>query len=152
MGLKLKDSPPVTLSPLKIIKSPEGSVLHHLNQHSPAFCGYGESYLSTINAHCVKAWKLHQSTTQNICVPLGRALFVIYDARISSSNHKQIQEYILDSSTNYSLLTIPPGIWYGFQSLTSTQTIVLNVIDRPYSPPECIRKDKADPDIPYTWQ
>ena len=49
---------------------------------------------------------------------------------------------------NYSLLTIPPHLWYGIRSLAPSVTIVANCPDLATEPNEFDRKPVDSPDIP----
>ena len=50
---------------------------------------------------------------------------------------------------NYSRLTVPPGIWFGFQGLKVDASLVLNIANIPHDPFEVKRIHKSE--INYNW-
>lgn len=53
----------------------------------------------------------------------------------------------------YGMLRIPPGIWYGFQGISSDQdSVIVNCADMAHNPTEVVRLDATSPEIPYTWK
>lgn len=136
----------VMITPLKIIETSGGNVLHSLKDTDSGFNGFGEAYFSEIEPKAIKAWKLHKKMTLNISVPIGKIKFVLYDERIKSNCF--FQEFII-SRKNYSRLTIPPMIWLGFQGLANSNSLLLNVADISHSTDEVIRRDLSE--IVYKW-
>jgi len=43
----------------------------------------------------------------------------------------------------YSRITVPPGIWFGYQGLASGKSLLMNVADIEHDPNEVLRKDAA---------
>lgn len=110
----------ITLTPLKIIESKKGSVLHGLKLSEESFNGFGEAYFSTLNYGIIKGWKKHNKMILNLIVVIGEIKFVIYD-----ENKNKFHEFIL-SKKNHSRLTINPGLWVAFKGL-STENMLLNI-------------------------
>ena len=50
---------------------------------------------------------------------------------------------------HYARLTVPPGIWFGFQGLAEPQSLVLNIASISHEPSEVERLALSD--INYTW-
>ena len=50
----------------------------------------------------------------------------------------------------YARITVPPGIWFGFQGLAEPQSLVLNIASIPHDPKELQRR--ALTDISYGWK
>tara|TARA_B100000795_G_scaffold263331_1_gene242363 strand:+ start:633 stop:1061 length:429 start_codon:yes stop_codon:yes gene_type:complete len=136
----------VLITPLKIIETSGGNVLHSLKNTDSGFNGFGEAYFSEIEPKAIRAWKLHKSMTLNITVPIGKIKFVLYDERIKS--HCVFQEFTM-SRINYSRLTIPPMIWLGFQGLANSNSLLLNIADISHNAKEFIRRDLNE--IDYEW-
>jgi len=118
----------VFLTPLKQIFHPKGNILHGMKQSDPGFSGFGEAYFSTINAGDVKGWKKHLRMTMNLVVPVGKIRFVIYDDRKESSTNGKFFSVIIDAD-NYQRITLPPGVWLGFQGLAKDLNLLLNIAD-----------------------
>ena len=58
--------------------------------------------------------------TMNLIVPIGMVRFVFCD----NENQKYREEYI--GATNYSRLMVPPKIWFGFQGISDSDSLILN--------------------------
>lgn len=125
----------ILLTPLKRIPLKGGDVLHALKHSEVGFKTFGEAYFSTINQGAIKAWKLHSKMTLNLVVPLGEVRFVFV-----SEDRKTRREEIIGEK-NYARITVPPGIWFGFQGLSSPFSLVLNVADILHDPMEVVRLD-----------
>ena len=133
----------IIVTPLKRISVSGGDVLHAIKRYDPGFRDFGEAYFSMIDKGSVKAWKLHRQMTLNLVVPVGIVHFVFID----ENNEKQREETIGD--TNYARITVPPGIWFGFQGQAASYNLLLNVADIPHTTDEVDRKplDAFD----YDW-
>ena len=99
-----------TLTPLKVIDTQGGPVLHMLRADSPAFRAFGEVYFSEVEPGAVKAWKRHKRMTQNFAAPVGRLRVVLYDARPDSPTRGTLAVREPGRPDAYALLTIPPGV------------------------------------------
>lgn len=141
----------VIISPLRQIVDERGKVMHMLRSDAPHFSGFGEIYFSVVNPGAIKAWHLHRQMTLNYAVPHGRIKFVLYDDRPESPTRGEVQEFFLGPD-NYNLVTVPPGIWNGFQGIGSEAAIVANCATITHDPAEIDRKDPFDPLIPYDWE
>jgi len=137
----------VSLSPLKIIPTPGGDVLHAITNNDYGFVDFGEAYFSEIEFNKIKAWKRHTLMTLNIIVPTGKINFVLIDDRLGH-NKIQFQEIIM-SRDKYMRLTIPPMIWVGFQGLSKEKSLLLNIADLPHDPVE-VNKEELNK-FEYNW-
>ncbi|MBF0328449.1 MAG: dTDP-4-dehydrorhamnose 3,5-epimerase family protein [Nitrospirae bacterium] len=138
----------VILTPLKIIPHPQGDVLHAIKSSEPGFAGFGEAYFSTVKNREIKAWKRHKRMTLNLVVPSGCIKFVLYDDRRNSSTYGNFFEVIL-SKHNYMRLTVPSGIWSGFQGLDTNLNLLLNIANIEHDPTEA--DSAAIDEIAYDW-
>tara|TARA_R110001606_G_scaffold355312_1_gene506182 strand:- start:10818 stop:11252 length:435 start_codon:yes stop_codon:yes gene_type:complete len=137
----------LTLTKLKIIKTPKGDVLHAIKSSEKTFSGFGEAYFSTVNKGDVKGWKKHSSMILNLIVPTGSVRFVAYDDRIYSPTKGDFFEVILNSE-NYQRLTIDPNIWLAFQGLAQ-ENMLLNLASIEHDPDEAVSLDLEK--INYSW-
>ena len=126
------------ITPLDIIETPGGNVMHAMKEIDTGFFGFGEAYFSEIKPGSIKAWKRHREMTLNLIVPLGKIKFVMFDDRKGSNN--RFQEVII-SKENYCRLTVPPMIWVGFKGLSSFKSIILNIASIPHNPKEVDKKE-----------
>ena len=133
-------------TPLDIIDTPGGQVMHAIKMSSEGYAGFGEAYFSQIKYGSIKGWKRHNRMTLNLVVPIGKIKFVLFDDRKGSNSG--FQEFIL-SIVNYSRLTVPPKIWVGFQGLSGSDSMLLNIADIQHSRFEVDVLDLDD--IKYDW-
>ncbi len=141
----------VLLTDLREISDERGSVLHHLRNDSSDFHAFGEAYFSEILPGATKAWKRHRAQTQNLAVPVGRVRFAIYDDRTDSPTSGSLYVIELGRPDDYRRLTIPRGLWYGFQCLGDRAALIANVADLPHHPDDGELRDQDDAGIPYSW-
>ena len=128
----------VIITPLEIIETFGGNVMHAMKKTDLGYADFGEAYFSEIEKNKVKAWKRHREMTLNLIVPLGKIKFVLFDDRKESNN--RFQEVII-SKENYCRLTVPPMIWVGFKGLSSFKSILLNIASIPHNPKEVDKKE-----------
>lgn len=138
-------------TPLKQIQDERGKVMHMLRETDPYFKRFGEIYFSWIYAGATKAWTKHKEATLNYAVPVGVIRIVLFDDRPGSSTYKLLDEYIL-SNEDYFLLTIPPNIYYGFQSLGQQSALIVNCSTLPHDPSESVKLPFNSQEIPYGWE
>ena len=139
----------VSLHPLKKINVEGGDVFQCLKQSDDFYKKFGEAYFSFVEKDFVKAWKLHHSMTVNLVVPCGAVKFVIVDKRNLSKSYGQINSVVL-SPENYSLLTISPGLWFGFQGIGENKNVILNIADTEHDPAE--QKRAPLEYLDYDWK
>jgi dTDP-4-dehydrorhamnose 3,5-epimerase len=133
---------------LKVIPDDRGQVMHVMRADAPHFKQFGETYVSCIYPNVVKAWKLHSKMWNNISVPVGRVKFVLHDLREGSPTNGQTQEVFLGDSS-YQLLTIPPGIAYGWKNLLPSAAYLVNCASEYWQEGE--GKTLPPDHIPYQW-
>ena len=133
----------IILTPLRQIHTPKGDVFHGMKKSDVGYDGFGEAYFSWINNGSVKAWKCHTKMTMNIIVPVGKVRFVFH---LEGTKEFRVEEI---GDNRYIRLTIPPGIWFGFQGISSRQSLVLNIANILHNPNEIKRLNLSE--INYDW-
>jgi dTDP-4-dehydrorhamnose 3,5-epimerase len=141
----------VVIQKLRQIADNRGKVMHMLRADSPLFTEFGEIYFSLINRGAIKAWKRHLRMTQHFAVPIGSIRLVIYDDRKDFGSFNQLEIMGLGED-NYSLVRIPPLVWYGFKGISASQSLVANCTDLVHDPAEVERLEPFDKRIPYDWK
>ncbi len=136
--------PGVTLRPLRQFPDNRGAVLHMLRSSDGHFEKFGEVYFSTVLCGAIKAWHRHTAKTVNLAVPIGAVRFVLW------SKGAEAQELRLGRE-DYQLLTIPPGIWYGFQGLADGESLLANCATEPFDPTEGENLPPDTEHIPFHW-
>ena len=137
----------VLITPLDIIETIGGNVMHGVKENDEGFIGFGEAYFSEIKYNSIKAWKRHRNMTLNLLVPTGKIRFIMFDNR--KKIHNNYQEIII-SKENYCRLTIPPMIWLGFQGLSKEGSMLLNIASIIHDPDEVDRRDIDK--IKFDWR
>jgi dTDP-4-dehydrorhamnose 3,5-epimerase len=141
----------VVVTRLREIADERGAVLHFLRADAADFEQFGECYFSEVKPGAVKAWKRHQTQTQNFAVPSGRIRLVIFDDRDGSPSRGKVSEMELGRPDSYVRVRIPPYVWYGFAAIGSSGALLANCADRPHDPSEGEARPADDPSIPYRW-
>lgn len=141
MGSMSLDS--IKITPLDRIPAPGGEVMHAMKRTEAGYAGFGEAYFSSVSMGAVKAWKLHTQMTMNIIVPLGRVRFAFH---LRGTSEFRVEEL---GSDRYARLTVPPGIWFGFQGL-APHNLLLNIASIPHDPAEVQRA--AASEIQFDWR
>ncbi|MBE0613501.1 MAG: dTDP-4-dehydrorhamnose 3,5-epimerase [Burkholderiales bacterium] len=134
----------ILVTPLARIATAGGDVLHGMKQIDAGYAGFGEAYFSWVIGGGVKAWKRHTRMTMNILVPVGRVKFVF---RLPDADAFRVEEIGVD---HYVRLTVPPGVWFGFQGLAEPQSLVLNIANIPHEHNEVERLALSE--IEYDWK
>lgn len=135
----------IIVNPLKHIATPGGGVMHAMKSGDSGFCGFGEAYFSWVENGAIKAWKQHMCMTLNLVVPVGQVRFVFCEEDSAAGFRQEII-----GESRYVRLTVPPGIWFGFQGLAHPRSMVLNLADMAHDPGECLRKNLTD--INFDWK
>jgi dTDP-4-dehydrorhamnose 3,5-epimerase len=136
----------ILVTPLRIIETVGGDVLHAMKQSDVGFVAFGEAYLSWVSIGAIKAWKRHTQMTMNLVVPVGKVRFVFWSVNDAGSEEFRVEEV---GEGRYVRITVPPGIWFGFQGRMKPQSLVLNIASIPHNPDEVERL--AASDIKYCW-
>ncbi len=134
----------IIVTPLKRIPTIGGDVLHAIKDSDNGFNGIREVYLSWLEFGAIKAWKYHQNMTLNLVIPLGEVNFVFH---IEDQKNNFRTENI--GENRYVRLTVPPRIWFGFQGLSESRSLIMNVADLQHDPNEMLRKSVEE--IQYEW-
>ena len=141
MGKKILNK--IKVTPLQIIKSPLGNVMHVLKKKELKNWSFGEAYFSKIKFGKIKSWKYHLKMTLNLVVPYGKVKFVFYSQR------ENIFRVIEIGEKQYSRLTIPPKIWFGFQGIGKSESIIMSLTNIQHDPKEVLRRKKNS--IKFDW-
>ena len=133
----------IKLTKLKQIKSRDGDLFHGLKRTENSYFGVGEVYFSWIKKDSIKGWKFHKEMISNLIVPMGDVKFVFYD------NFGNYKEFTIGNN-NYSRLTVPPNIWFGFMRISEPSNLVVNVASIEHDDTEVISKDLSE--IKHDWK
>lgn len=138
----------VILTPLKVIKHELGDVMHCIKRGDESFSGFGEAYFSSIKKGAIKGWKRHNRYKLNLTVPVGLVRFVLVDQRPDSPSLDIQEEFQVGIDGEYLRLTVPEGIWMGFQGLGDSN-IIMNIIPGEHEPNEATNLELSK--LVYKW-
>tara|TARA_Y100000589_G_scaffold42800_1_gene35856 strand:+ start:5106 stop:5519 length:414 start_codon:yes stop_codon:yes gene_type:complete len=125
----------VKISKLICKSNDQGSIFRIMRETDKNFHRFGEVYISTLKPNIFKGWKMHTINTTNLSVHIGEVKVVILD-----ENKENEQVFILNSS-NYKLITIPCGFWFGLKNISNKESYISNFSDFEHNPKEVINKD-----------
>lgn len=123
----------IQVTPLSKVKREGGDIFHLLKSSDVGFNGFGEAYISWIDSGKVKAWKRHLRMTMNLIVPHGSVRFVFLNLDSNGIRDMRIEEIGIQ---NYKRITVPAGIWFGFQGRSLHSSLVLNIANILHEPTE----------------
>lgn len=94
--------------------------MHAIKKSDSGFSGFGVAYFSLVAVGVAKAWKKHARRTMNDIVPVGTVRFVFCVDGVQDFRIEDIGD------DRYARITVPPGIWFGFQGKADPKSLVLN--------------------------
>lgn len=142
----------VKVKQLKIIPDERGRLMEILRSDDEVFEKFGQVYMTTAYPGVVKAWHYHQLQDDHFSVVKGMLKLALFDNREGSATRGEVNEFFLGES-NPILVKIPAGVCHGFKGIGTEETLVINVVTRPYNrlEPDEYRIDPHENDIPYDW-
>ena len=121
----------VLLTPLRVIPTPLGDVLHGMKATDPGYAGFGEAYFSIVGHRAVKGWKRHARMVLNLVVCSGTVRFYVRnEGRCASAMLSP------DDGRTHARLTVPPGWWMAFEGIGQSTNMVLNMASIGHDPSE----------------
>lgn len=139
----------VLVTPLPRIPDERGTIYHMLRRDDPHFVEFGEIYFTSIYRGVIKGWHRHVEMTLNYACIWGRVKLVLVDGRSGSPSEGVLVESFLGPD-DYSLVTIPPGVWTGLKGMDDV-SIVANCATHPHDPSRTERLDPTSDQIGYEW-
>ena len=104
----------------------------------------------------IRAWGLHQWSTDRLFVVRGLVSIVVYDGRENSPTHGCVNEFRV-SERNPALLVIPPNLFHGWKNIGVDEAFIINMpsdqyehdgpdaLDLPYE------SEMAEAIVPFRW-
>ena len=125
------------LSKIKIyklnkLKNSKGDVLKYLNKNNKYFKKFGEIYFTEIKKKKIKGWNFHKKCQCLITVPVGKVKFVFAE---KISGRKKV---IIIGKKSYSIIVVPPRIWFSFTSLEKI-SLVVNTVNEIHNNKETLK-------------
>jgi dTDP-4-dehydrorhamnose 3,5-epimerase len=113
-------------------------------------------HVTTTQPGRVRAWGLHQHSTDRLFVVSGLVSLVVFDGRVESTTAGALNEFKV-SERNPGLLVIPPNLYHGWKNIGTTEASIINMpssaydydspdaLDLPYDSPN------AESIVPFRW-
>jgi dTDP-4-dehydrorhamnose 3,5-epimerase len=83
-------------------------------------------HLTTTFPGRIRAWGLHQSSTDRLFVASGLVKIVVFDGRRDSPTKGKVNEFTV-SDKNPGLLIVPPNLYHGWKNIGTTEAIIINM-------------------------
>jgi len=117
---------------LKKFNNPIGDTMKYLSRKSSFFKGFGEVYFSEIKKNKIKGWNYHKKYWCLLCVPFGKVKF-----NFKNQLNSKVKSITIGKK-NYSVIIVPPRIYFSFQS-EATNSLVVNTINGVHNENETIK-------------
>ena len=117
---------------LKISTNPKGDVLQYLTRKNKNFKKFGEVYFIEIRKNKVKGWNFHKKCWCLLAVPYGKVKFIF------AENINSKKKTIIIGKKNYSLIVVPPRIWFNFMSIKKI-SLVVNTLNQIHNKNETLK-------------
>lgn len=113
-------------------------------------------HITTTKAGRIRAWGLHEASTDRLFVVSGLVSIVVYDGREDSPTFGSLNEFRI-SEHNPGLLVIPPRLYHGWKNIGIAEAYIINMpsslydhegpdaLDLPYESP------MAAEIVPFRW-
>jgi dTDP-4-dehydrorhamnose 3,5-epimerase len=113
-------------------------------------------HVTTTLSGRIRAWGLHQFSTDLLFVVSGLVTIVVFDGR-SGSPSRGLVNALTVSDKNPGLLLIPPNIYHGWKNIGTSEAVIINMPDRMYNyeQPDALDlpwdSEAARRIVPYRW-
>ena len=104
----------------------------------------------------IRAWGLHQASTDRLFVVKGLVSIVVYDAREASPTYGCLNEFRV-SERNPGLLVIPPNLFHGWKNIGVDEAFIINMPSSQYDHegPDALdlpyESEMAEAIVPFRW-
>jgi hypothetical protein len=82
----------------------------------------------------------------NLVVPVGHVRFVFASKQNENATNFRVEEI---GEARYARITVEPGVWFAFQGLSNTPSLVLNIANVSHSSDEIEKLDLEK--MNYEW-
>ena len=117
---------------LKISTNPKGDVLKYLTRKNKYFKKFGEVYFTEIKKNKIKGWNFHKKCWCLLAVPYGKVKFTF------AKNINSEKKIIIIGKKNYSIIVLPPRIWFNFMSIEKI-SLVVNTLNHVHNENETLK-------------
>lgn len=113
-------------------------------------------HVTTTEPGRVRAWGLHQESTDRLFVVKGLVSIVVYDGRIDSPTRGCLNEWKV-SERNPGLVVIPPNLYHGWKNIGTSEAFIINMPSSAYNhdAPDALDlaydSPHAESVVPFRW-
>ena len=122
----------IKITPLKIYKNVKGDILKYINKKNKYLRAFGEIYFTEIKKNKTKGWNFHKKNQCLITVPFGKVKFTF------AKNVNSKKKIITIGKKNHSMIIVPPGNWFKFESLEII-SLVVSTLDNIHNDNETLK-------------
>ena len=127
----------MNLNKIKIIKlkknfNSKGDILKYLTKKNKYFKKFGEVYFTEIKKNKIKGWNFHKKCWCLLTVPYGKVKFTF------AKNINTKKKTIIIGRKNYSIIVVPPRIWFNFISIKKI-SLVVNTLNEVHNKNETLK-------------
>jgi dTDP-4-dehydrorhamnose 3,5-epimerase len=147
----------VEFRPVRPVPHEDGFVTEVARANWPILCApLVQVHITTTFAGRIRAWGLHQFSTDRLFVVSGLVKIVVFDGRNASPTFGGINEFTV-SEMNPGLLLIPPNVYHGWKNIGTSVASIINMPDRlyEYESPDALDlpwdSEAAARIVPYRW-
>ncbi len=114
-------------------------------------------HITTTLPDRIRAWGLHQRSTDRLFVVNGLVEVVVFDGRNHSTTQGALNTFIV-SKRNPSLIAVPPCVYHGWHNIGTTEAVIINMPTSTYDydSPDALDlpwdSDEAHRTIPYRFK
>jgi dTDP-4-dehydrorhamnose 3,5-epimerase len=83
-------------------------------------------HVTTTFPYRMRAWGLHQRSTDRLFVVNGLVKIVVFDGRLDSPTYGCVNEFSV-SDKNPGLLVVPPNLYHGWKNIGTTEAVIINM-------------------------
>ncbi|MFA5022233.1 MAG: dTDP-4-dehydrorhamnose 3,5-epimerase family protein [Patescibacteria group bacterium] len=147
-GVKIKE--------LKVLNDDRGFLMEMVRNDDEIFEKFGQAYMTGVKRGVAKGWHYHKIQNDHFVCVWGKALVVLYDARVDSPTKGEVQEFILAAPSvlgQQLVLKIPKGVYHGFTAVDCDEARIINLPTEKYNyqEPDEHRCAWNSPEVPYQW-
>lgn len=142
----------VTVRELKKNVDDRGYLMEVLRNDWPdVFKGFGQAYVSLNYPGVIRAWHYHKKQWDIFVCLAGMIKAPLFDGRDVSPTRGRVDELVMGDDRPLALL-IPPGVYHGYQTIGTRESLLLNFPTELYDGTDEFRVPFDSPEIPYTWE
>jgi dTDP-4-dehydrorhamnose 3,5-epimerase len=156
-GLKRLSIEGVVFRPTRPVPHEDGHLVEVARADWPMLGGpVVQVHITTTLPGHVRAWGLHQRSTDRLFVVKGLIQFAVYDGRQGSPTEGHLNT-LLSSELSPGLLIVPPNLYHGWKNIGDTEAAIINMPQNlyDYEAPDALDLPWDSPEaaalIPHSW-